>query len=495
MPFVDVTSAWRFPSKFQRILTSAAGMLAEMFLAAIAAIVWANTAPGTVNFHAANVMVAASLHTLLFNANPLMRFDGYHILADWLELPNLGNHGQNYVSGVFQKWFFGKQPKPMEYAGVHEQIIKIYGFAALTWKILLCVILSFAAANLFPGIGLLVALLAGILWLGLPVAELVKYLVAGSDFEIPNRKRFAIVSSCLVGITVAVMLLIPAPSVINAPVVIDYQPLSVVRVESPGFVEKILVKDQEQVETGQLLVELRNQDLAVQLLQTRTELQKSQIRARSFKNDGQIAMWQAEHANIVALRKQLLELTTQKSNLNIRAPISGRVIARRLQDEQGKYVSAGTELLTIGNESDKQAVALISQQDANMTTETFGSRADLRIWGQDQLLPATVDRITPRTHDDLPHFSFAGIYGGPLDVLNRAQMENTSIESQSGDQLMLAEPRVQAKLSLDSKTSLNLRAGEIGLVHIRGRSRSLGGYLLDQTSRWLQHQITRSHGL
>ena len=167
MPFVDVTSAWRFPNKYQRILTSAAGMLAEIFVAAIAAMVWANTTPGTVNFHAANIMVAASLHTLLFNANPLMRFDGYHILADWLELPNLGNHGHRYVSGVFNQWFFGKERKPLQYAGVHEQIIKLYGFAALIWKILLCIVLSFAAANLFNGIGLLVALLAGTLWLGI----------------------------------------------------------------------------------------------------------------------------------------------------------------------------------------------------------------------------------------------------------------------------------------------------------------------------------------
>ena len=58
-------------------------------------------------------MVAASLHTLLFNANPLMRFDGYHILADWLEVPNLGNHGQAYVRSVFRNWFFGKRIEPI----------------------------------------------------------------------------------------------------------------------------------------------------------------------------------------------------------------------------------------------------------------------------------------------------------------------------------------------------------------------------------------------
>ena len=192
------------------------------------------------------------------------------------------------------------------------------------------------------------------------------------------------------------MMLLPAPSVINAPVVIDYQPLSIVRAESPGFVDKILVEDQQQVKAGQVLLQLRNQDLDVQLLQTRAELKKSQIRARAMKNEGQIAMWQAENANVVALRKQLLELTTQQSNLSVRAPISGRVIARRLQDEQGKYFLAGTEVLTIGNESEKEAVALIAQHDAHAAAARFGKHAELRIWGQDRLLTATVDRITPR---------------------------------------------------------------------------------------------------
>ena len=74
-------------------------------------------------------------------------------------------------------------------------------------------------------------------------------------------------------------------------------------------------------------------------------------------------------------------------------------------------------------------------------------------------------------------------------------MEDPSTQSDSGNNLMLSEPHVQAKLSLDSKTSLNLRAGEVGLVHIRGRRQFLGGYLYDQTTRWLQNQITRTHGL
>ena len=209
---------------------------------------------------------------------------------------------------------------------------------------------------------------------------------------------------------------------------------------------------------------------------------------------GEIGMWQAENATIDSLRKQLLEYQVQQTQLEIRAPASGRVIARRLADELGKHVAAGTTLLAIGDDSRKEAIALLSQQDAKYIASISGSHADLRIWGQEKLLPASVDQIKPRSRDDLPHFAFAGIYDGPLDVLERKQVENSDTYDEN-DQLMLVHPRIPAKLALRPETSRQLRAGEVGLAHIRGRNQKLGGYLLDRTTRWLKMQITETHGL
>ena len=169
----------------------------------------------------------------------------------------------------------------MQYAGIHEQIIKAYGFAALAWKIILCFVLSIAAANLISGLGLILALVAAALWLALPTLQLLRFLAIGSEFEIPNRRRFARVSGGLVIGLLAVLFFLPAPSIMNVPIVVDYQPLSIVRAETPGFIDEILVDDQQPVHQGDVLMRLRNDDLEVQLLQTRTELQKANIRARS----------------------------------------------------------------------------------------------------------------------------------------------------------------------------------------------------------------------
>ena len=114
MPYVDVTTSWRFDNKWKRILTSAAGMLAEIFIAAIASYIWVTSNPGPLQYHAGNVIISATLVTLMFNINPLMKFDGYYMLADYLEIPNLATHGRQWLKGFFNRLYFGKKQTPLK---------------------------------------------------------------------------------------------------------------------------------------------------------------------------------------------------------------------------------------------------------------------------------------------------------------------------------------------------------------------------------------------
>src|SRR5256885_10280394 len=89
-PYVDASSDWSFPNKWARVFVGAGGMIIELFVAAILAFVWINTRQGTlINGLALNAMLIASFSTIIFNANPLLRYDGYYILSDLLEIPNL----------------------------------------------------------------------------------------------------------------------------------------------------------------------------------------------------------------------------------------------------------------------------------------------------------------------------------------------------------------------------------------------------------------------
>ena len=87
--FVNVSDSWVMPDRNKRILISAAGIYVELVLASLATLLWAVVQPGALQQELWNIMVIASVSTLIFNANPLMRFDGYYIMTDWIEVPNL----------------------------------------------------------------------------------------------------------------------------------------------------------------------------------------------------------------------------------------------------------------------------------------------------------------------------------------------------------------------------------------------------------------------
>ena len=190
LAYVDVTDSWRFRSKWQRIQTAAAGMYCEMLVAAIACFIWNATDEGTLNNVCHNVMVMASFMTVLVNANPLMRFDGYYICSDLFEIPNLYSSGQQYLSYWAQKYLLGVPVSRPSWSRSRARLITMYGVAALGWRVIFCAGLIIAAATLFHGAGIVLAVLAVVLWAGLPAVRFAKYLLGGQSENAPNLSRF-----------------------------------------------------------------------------------------------------------------------------------------------------------------------------------------------------------------------------------------------------------------------------------------------------------------
>ena len=497
MPFVDVTSSWRFGNKYHRILVAAAGMLAEIFIAAIAALVWLRVDAGLTSQIAANIMFAASINTLLFNANPLMKFDGYHMLSDWLELPNLQKYGNQHVKGVCRRTFLGLNASPLPWAGTRGAIVKTYGFAALIWKLLICASLGFGAANLLPGIGFLIALAAITLWAVVPISQFVMYLIRGTEFEQPDRKRFGIVAASLVASLLLIGIFIPSPSVITAPIVVQYEPLAIIRSETSGFIETIHVQPDQHVRAGDRLITMKNPELQTKLIETQSRLEESRLAASAQQKQRNIGGWQIEQQNIIALQKQLTETQTDVDKLTILAPADGQVLLANAESKLGTFVTPGQELLSVGKPNHKEAIALIDQNDARHLTGAVNESVQLRIWGDSGPASGTVREVTPRVRTDVPHFAFAGLYGGPLTVANRSQYQDADDQPLASDtsQLVLLEPRIAMHIALDADTSERFRSGQTGQVYLRLRTGPIGPYFLQQTKTWLKSQIQTTHGI
>ncbi len=490
LPYVDVTSSWRFPKRRSRILTSAAGMMAELFLAGIATFIWYHADPGLLRQNAFNVMLAASITTLLFNANPLMRFDGYHILADLLDAPNLWSHGRQFLRSIGRKFFFGLNSGNPPWRPSQARLVRTYGIAAGIWKVLILLSLSLAALSLLDGIGLIIAVLACLLWVGVPTFQIVRFLFVGTETEQPDRRRFVVVCGGCLAVVVAIGLIVPAPRVISAPVVIQHDPLTVVRNTSAGFIRQLPVKPGQRVAAGDLLCRLENIDLQAERRILRAQLRASEQRVRSYQSAGQPAAVRIELESTRDLRRRLAELSELIDSLVITAPHDGVVIAGDLQQRLGTYIQPGSEIVTIGGDGGRTAIALVSQDASQSLADLQGHPADIRIWGSAAgPLAAKINKIHPRAQTSLPHFSFASPVGGDLAVL--------AAESNDPDAAnwVLAKPHVQLEIAIDQDADINLLSGQTGQATIRARQGFLGEYLITKLTRFISDRIQKTHGL
>lgn len=495
MPYVDVTSSWRFDNKWKRILTSAAGMLAEVFIAAIACYIWASSPPGPLQYHAGNVIISATLHTLLFNINPLMRFDGYYMLADWLEIPNLATHGRSWLKGKFNWLYFGRKSEPLKETGFRGMAVRIYGVLAMLWFFTIAIGLSLAASSLIEGFGLVVALIGLVMWAGIPLFKLIKFLIVGTETIRPNRVWFTGAMTLTILLLGCFLYFCPSPSVVSAPIVIDYEPMSIVRANADGFATQIHVTDGQMVEEGDLLMTLENPDLQQELNSLLIDIKISELRSNTLFNEGRISQVQLERESLESMLERKTELEKQLENLIVTAPQTGQVLARDLDSLAGRHFAPGDEVLSIAMPGELQAIGLTKQTDIEWVSENPEAEIELLIWGrhETELIKGEVSQINPRARDDLPHEAFAASIGGPLAVVPRNQVEDGN-ESEAQD-LMLTQPRVPIEISLSEEDRDQLKAGQTGKLIVRSRDQNMGTYLAQNLIRFIQENNLRTHGL
>ena len=497
LPYVDVSSSWRFETKWKRILTAAAGILAELFIAAIACCVWVSVDPGPWQYHAGNVIVTATISTLMFNVNPLMRFDGYYMLSDTLDIPNLATHGKEYLKSFFSWIYFGTEVKKLQEIGWRALVVKLYGFLAMAWFFTIAVGLSIGASNIVEGLGLIAVLISAALWFLVPLVRGVWFILKGSKFQKPNRVWFATASAITCVVIGSFLFLCPSPTVVSAPLVVDYDQHKIVRAESPGFVREILVKDGQQVDEGELLLRLDNPELLAEYTSLQIDIRISELKIKSLLKTEDIASLKLEREVMQASVQRKSEIETEVEKLEIRAIRGGYVLALDLEEKLDTYLQPGDEVLSIGNPEKIHGIALAHQEDLGWLKDQQGADVQLFIWGRDkdEVIDGTVKRVNPRARDDLPHPAFSAGNGGPLAVVPREQVEAGDSETIEDGEWKLTTPRVPIEIEFCQEDRTTLMAGQAGDMFIRGRHENMGSYLANKMIRFVRNNNFRTHGL
>ncbi len=392
--YCDVSDAWMLPRRWQRIFISAAGVLAELTLAAIAALIWFFTVDSPVRDVCATVVVVCSVTTVLFNGNPLLRYDGYYILSDAIGIPNLSAES----NGILREWvrrFLWASPttKTFDFTA-RNFLVAVYGILSGLYRIailslIMLMIYRFAEGyEMADAVGVLI--LAAFAWLFLKMIRSVLTPPASRGREqVFQARRPVLVVTAIVG-SVAVLGLVPMPRTTTAFMTIQPGDAESVFVTNGGRLVGSVVNGAD-VKAGQVVATLVNDSVELELLQARGHFEQLEVKLDGLKKrrltsrEAGLQIPVIERSLSEAKKEQQLR-EVLAGQLVLNAPHDGRVFAvgKRAKSatrerEQGywfgtpldpanlgAWLEEGTKVCVIGDPVTREAVLFVSQQDIEL---------------------------------------------------------------------------------------------------------------------------------
>ncbi|MEX0957996.1 MAG: PqqD family peptide modification chaperone [Burkholderiales bacterium] len=410
IPYVDASSANAFPEKSRRLLVGAAGMVIEVFIASIALFFWLEMEPGLLRAILFNVMVIAGISTVLFNANPLLRFDGYYILSDLIEMPNLRARSNQYLASVFQRTVFGVS-LPESDAPLRERLWMVFfAIAAFIYRLFITFAIAVFVAGKYFIIGILLAIFALMMSVVMPLVMAIFHIALHPRLR-RHRFRAATTSGLLAGLVVFVLFGMPVPSWTNAEGVIWLPEQSLVRAGASGFATRLLVEPGAQVEPGQPLIETVDPQLPLEIRVL--EAQKAELEARyQSERVENIVRSQITLEQLKAIQADLERSRERAEELTIRSPMAGVFLIDTPQDLPGRYIRKGERIAYVVAPATATARVLVPQEAIDLVrsrTEAVRVKLAERL---DDAVPARIRREVPGASQRLPSLALAQSGGG-----------------------------------------------------------------------------------
>jgi len=416
IPYVDATSSWSFRSRWQRALVGGGGILVEVFIAALAAMVWAQTGPGLVHSLAYNLMFIASVSTVVFNLNPLLRFDGYYILSDVLDLPNLHPRAARQLTHLCERFLFGLTRSRSQATTPREAAwLTTFGLASHAYRLFVAVAITLFVADQWLLVGTLLAGYCVVMFAVVPVFKLVRYLATSPRIERQRPRAVAIVAGGVCG-GLLLLGLVPFPHHFRAPGVLKAAEHRELVAETGGYLVRVTPSGRR-VAAGDVLVEQANPELEFALAGARA--QKAETEAMLLRS---LQQYGRDHAPLAAraeaIRRRIADLERQQAELTVKAVHAGWWSAPQLERRQGSWLDKGTALGLLVNPERFQLSAIVSQDEASQLFVPGRLRhGEVRLAGDTgRVLDVSGQRILPAGRRDLPSAALGWSGGGSVAV-------------------------------------------------------------------------------
>ncbi len=462
LPYMDATSSWSFRSRWRRVLVGSAGMLVELFVAACATVVWARTSPGLVHSLAYNMIFIASVSTLLFNGNPLLRFDGYYILSDLLDIPNLHQQCSRQLTHIIERYAFGCRRSHGAAATRSEAAwLLFYGVLSRVYRIFVFVRILLFVADRFLLAGIIMFVLCVFSWVLTPLGKLLNYLVTSPKLD-RTRVRAAVVCAACCAAVFSVFYWIPYPDRFRAPGVIEAGELRDVINEAPGRVSEILLASRTTVTRGTPLVRLTNHELPHQIATMRARRAETEARLLQAL-DEEPADLEPLRNRLRVIEENLAKLLADESNLVVTAPSDGLWLCPNVEELRGRWLARGTTMGNVLSPDDFTFAAVVTQAEASRLFGEEIEGAEIRLRGKAHL-PLTIRATTviPAEQTVLPSAALGWLGGGDVAV---------DLDDRTGRRTV--EPFFEVRTQVDPVPGLALLHGRSGRIRFELAPRPL----------------------
>ena len=347
--YCDVSDSWMLPQKWRRIAVACAGMYVELMISAVAIFVWWSTRPGLVHFLAFQTFLVTTFTTVMLNANPLLQFDGYYILSDLIEVPNLRSKADKLLMQSLAKFGLGLEWPADPFMPQHGRLwFALYAVTSAVYRVTLLCSITFVLYELLRPYGLSSLALLAAAGIVVRTGKNVVRLFTTPGIRPMNIFRTAATLGTLAA-GLAAALLVPVPYRMELPFVIEPSEIRHVYASTSGQLSRISVQAGQHVEQGQILFELTNFAQEDHLEQLRTVRKVQQVELSLQRKLTDAAGVQTASDLVARLTAAINEYEEHLARLKVVAPCSGTVIApteRRPSAASGKprSESPGPEL-------------------------------------------------------------------------------------------------------------------------------------------------------
>ena len=412
--YVDTTPVWAFPGKWHKVLVGCGGMMTELFIAALALFAWLSLEPSLLRTILYNMIFIASVSTILFNGNPLLRYDAYYILADYLEIANLRQRSSEYLLYLVKRYVIG-QRLPASTDSPREKAWFVgYGVLSTLYRcVIVTGIILFIASKLFF-IGVALAVGVAVLWVLTPLVKVLKYVFFAKETR-PVRARAVLVTGATAAALFVLLGVQPVASSVRVPCAMEPHELQVLRADWPGFLDRVFVCDGQHVTAGQTLAVMSNEQLDFSILRLQKTIAGARARYQRLVGSDPAAA-QAVAYRLEMLEKDLAQLREHKESLTIRAPFDGQVIAPELERVGGLFLQRGDQIFTVASLGKLRVIAVVDGADVPVIRSALDAPVRIKFRSTpDRVFEGIIERVRPAATTTAPPISLTNVGGG--DVL------------------------------------------------------------------------------